>query len=116
MRKRAVNKHGFPVELESQIVSSILQWLAYNKILAYRINSGMIRTESGHMVKLAPAGFSDILAILKGGRVCMIECKRPGNRATAIQEFFMEGIRQQGGIAFVATSIADCQRELKSML
>jgi hypothetical protein len=99
---------------ESLIQAQILTYLKYNRILAYRINSGMIKTEAGGMVKLAPRGFADIVGVLPGGRALFIEVKTGKNKTTIYQDYFLEEVKKQGALAFVAYSIEDCEYQLKS--
>lgn len=98
---------------EQDIQNQILEYLHLRRIKAYRINSGMIRTEHGHMVKLAPKGFSDIVGVLAGGRALFIEVKMGNNKPTALQEMFLEEMREQGALAFVAWGIEDVKEALK---
>jgi hypothetical protein len=99
---------------ERVIQSQILDYLRFKRIVAFRINSGMIKTESGGMVKLAPRGFSDIVGVLPGGRALFIEVKTGKNKTTEFQEIFLEEMKNQGALAFVAYSIEDCDKYLKS--
>jgi hypothetical protein len=101
---------------ERQIQTVILQWLLLHGIKAYRINAGMLATGEGRakrMVRLAPAGFSDIVGVLpKTGRAVFIEVKRPKGKLTIWQEQFLREMKEQGAIAFVAYGVEDCEREL----
>ena len=101
---------------ERQIQTVILQWLLLHGIKAYRINAGMLATGEGRakrMVRLAPAGFSDIVVVLpKTGRAVFIEVKRPKGKLTIWQEQFLTEMRERGAIAFVAHGVEDCEREL----
>ena len=61
-------------------------------------------------------GMSDILGMTTdhyGGRLLAIECKRPSGRATADQVAFLETVRRNGGIAFIARSADDVLQELQ---
>lgn len=62
-------------------------------------------------------GVADILGILRDtGRFMAIEVKVPGNKPTPHQLQFIEDVKAHGGIAFVATSIEDVERELKQIV
>lgn len=96
---------------EHAIQSAILDYLALRGILAWRINSGMVKTEAGGMVRLAPAGFSDIAGIYNG-RFLAIEVKQPGKKPTAVQQAFLDAVTAAGGVAFVAHSLDDVMDRL----
>jgi hypothetical protein len=101
---------------ESAVQAQILQYLAFTGILAYRINSGMIKTDKGHLVRLAPAGCADIWGVIRGGRALFVECKSKGNKPTELQEHFLESMRKQGAVAFWADDLQTVIDQLKDML
>ena len=99
--------------LEKVVQSQILQYLGYSGIKAFRMNAGMIRVGEGrkqHMIRLAPAGFSDIFGVMKDGRALFIEVKAGKNKPTKLQELFLEEMRQQGAIAFWANSVEQVEK------
>ena len=61
-------------------------------------------------------GASDILGIYNG-KFLAIEVKTPQRRRSVSEEqhAFMERVKEEGGIAFVATSIEDVERELNEV-
>lgn len=59
-----------------------------------------------------PTGTPDIIACLDG-RFAAIEVKRPGATATVIQAAQMAAIRSAGGVAVVATSVAEAMAALQ---
>jgi len=60
-------------------------------------------------------GVSDILGILPNGRLLAIELKSATGRLTPEQKLFIEKIKLNGGIAFMARSIDDVKRELDGL-
>jgi hypothetical protein len=101
-------------------VRAILQYLGTRHILAWRINVGAVTAKahgfnaSDRFVRFSPKGMSDIIGVAKGGRFLAIEVKAPGGKPPTVwQRAFMEQVRKHDGIAFVATSVADVERELK---
>lgn len=52
------------------------------------------------------AGISDILACING-RFVAIELKQPGNKATALQLYFIENVKAAGGLGGVCYSWED---------
>ncbi len=57
-------------------------------------------------------GVSDILGILNDGRLLAIEVKTEKGRASPEQQLFIQKIKDRGGIAFVARSVYDVEKEL----
>jgi hypothetical protein len=96
------------VPLEKEVQAQIKQYLQLNGWLVLRLNSGAIPAEYKGKRRFIrfndQPGCSDLLA-LKDGVAAFIECKRPGKKATAEQESFLEEVRKHGGIAFVADSL-----------
>lgn len=100
-----------PVPTEHAIQTSILEYLNYSGHWALRVNSGQYAIDDGfhrrRFMKGAPAGTSDIVGCTKDGRFFAIECKRPGKKPTPQQEYFLDRIRDKGGITIVATCLED---------
>lgn len=67
------------------------------------------KTHGGPYVRV---GLPDIQACVQG-RYIGIECKLPGEKPTAAQLRVIEEIRSAGGVAFVAESFLDVERELR---
>jgi hypothetical protein len=104
---------------ERTIQAQILQYLGYRGIKAFRINAGMVPMGEGRnkrLIHLAPKGFSDIVAVLPGGRACFIEVKTAKGKTTPFQDIFLNDMREQGALAFVARSTEDVERELEVIL
>jgi hypothetical protein len=57
-------------------------------------------------------GVSDILGIMNDGRILAIEVKTEKGRASPEQQLFIQKIKDRGGIAFVARSVYDVEKEL----
>lgn len=103
-------------ETETSIVSAIREYLEMVGCIAVRINAGAIvvpgEGKSRRLYRGAPAGTSDILGCLPGGRFFALEAKRPGKKATLKQQAFLESVREIGGIAGVASSIEEAAEVL----
>jgi hypothetical protein len=102
------HKPAFP--LERNIQKACLQLLhQHPKVaFAYRINSGTFTEQnrdgsqryiSAHTMR----GMSDVCAVLRGGRACFFEIKRPGQRANPLQQAFIDRANAAGAIAAVVT-------------
>lgn len=91
---------------ESHIVHAILDWFAWNKILAWRNQSGAIKAEGGYYVKLGTKGMPDIIAI-HGGHPIGIECKTETGKQSPGQKEFAKKWEDAGGTYIIARSIED---------
>ena len=97
---------------EKELENSILEFLAYHKITAWKNNSTGIydprvqryRKKS----KYDRVGVSDILGVLPDGLFLAIEVKKNEKaRIRPSQKRFIEDVNQSKGVAFVAHSL-DC--------
>lgn len=94
---------------ETDIVRSILEYLSYRHVFAWRNNSGAVKYEGKGKTRFHRFGLkgsSDIIGVYKG-KFLAIEVKKPGGVVTDAQEDFLDTIRTNGGIAFVAYSVDD---------
>jgi hypothetical protein len=57
-------------------------------------------------------GVADIIGWRKGGQFFAIEVKSEKGRATPEQKQFIQDVKEDGGIAFIARSIDDVKREM----
>ena len=94
------------VPTETQLVKAILQLLQHHPkvALAWRTNTGAAKFGE-RFVRFGYPGVSDIIGMLKSGKLLAIEVKRPRQKPTEAQQRFLEAIGRHGGIAFVATSL-----------
>ena len=101
---------------ETQVLKTILEWLAYKKILCWRNQSGMliVGDKKKYAVKMGAKGTSDIVGCLPpDGRMLCIEIKRDKkSKVSPEQKVFIDKINSLGGLAFVATSVEEVEREL----
>ena len=74
-----------------------------------RIGAWHIKTH-GNM--FSRAGTPDILACVNG-RFVAIEVKRPGGVISELQKANIELIKKAGGVAFIAYSVEDVERNLQ---
>ena len=102
---------------ESEIQSSILQYLKFKKIAAWRNNNGSVYdpTSGRHRIKnkweKVCGDPVDILGVLPDGRFLAIEVKKDSKgKASKGQQEFLDTINQNGGIGFVAFSI-ECVKQ-----
>lgn len=107
---------------EKQIQSQIINYLNWNGFTVWRQNTGAMEQEykgTKRLVRFGKVGMADIIGLRKkDGKFIAVECKRPTSKNTLTQQqaMFLETIKISGGIAFMATSIADVERELTRYL
>ena len=97
---------------EGRIVAEILEYLRLRGIYAWRNNSGAVRA-NGRMVQYGKVGSSDIIGIMPDGRFLAIECKTDSGSLSEAQRLFIDVINKSQGLAFVARSVEDVEREMK---
>lgn len=101
---------------ESDIYSSILKYLEARGVIAYRVNSGAVRTQNGGFFRGAPAGHPDIVAILPpAGRLWYIEVKTATGKLSDHQRAFIERAEQAGALVTIARSIDDVEVVLQGV-
>ena len=77
-----------------------VQWVA-------RFNSGTFVSGDRYISSNSQSGMSDILGMLKGGRLFAIECKSRTGKIMPHQQEFLDLINDGGGLGFVARSVED---------
>lgn len=101
---------------EGDIKHSILDYLKAQGVYVWPTqNVGLFdptkkifRKPGAHFLK----GVADILGIMPDGRLLAIEVKIKGTYPSPAQKVFIDRINSKNGIAFVARSIEDVDREL----
>lgn len=94
---------------EQTLQNAIITYLQYRHYWVLRVNSGMIKTETGGMVKLAKPGVPDLLCI-KYGIATWIEVKLPGKHSTDIQKMRQEELRSVGCKVYEIHSLEEMQQ------
>jgi Holliday junction resolvase len=89
---------------EADLERDILDYLNY-------MGGCFFRTHDAKHRPCTP-GMPDIVGV-RNGQMWAIEVKRPGQKANMVQMDFLTRLRHCGAKAFVATSIADVQAEMK---
>jgi hypothetical protein len=95
--------------LEKEIQKQILSFLRKHPKVAWvaRFNSGTFVNDDRYITSNSQRGMSDILGMLKGGRLFAIECKSRTGRIQPHQQDFLDLINAGGGLGFVARSVED---------
>ena len=112
MIKKSTNK---PKISERDVVTQIKDGLSALGIYHWRNNTGFHSLSykgENRFVRYGKKGLPDILGVLPGGKFLGIECKAPGGKLSADQEFVINEIHNLGGVAFMATSWEDVETVL----
>lgn len=95
---------------EKEIQKSILDYLTYKKFIPIKFNNvGIFIKSTGSYIPPRNKGISDILACSPTGTFWAIEVKAGYNKPSPEQVAFIETIRKNKGIAFVAYSLQDVE-------
>ena len=100
--------------LKADSLAEVLQALRTDNAVAWvrRQNTGAAKV-GGRFIKLGWAGCTDLLGMMKDGRLLAVECKRPkGGKLSTEQAHFIAMVNQFGGCAFIATSAIDVFKNL----
>jgi len=101
---------------ENAVTNEIIEYLSWKGIYCWKNkNIATFDTKSKRFRRLGKyeiRGVSDILGIMKDGRMLCIECKTGYNKASDVQKEFIANINKSGGIAFVAYGIDDVEKAL----
>ncbi len=98
---------------EQCIQRQILEWLNWKHIFCWKVTTTgiYVKTRDTWIPNQAP-GVSDILGVLKDGRILAIEVKSPKGKVSPHQQVFLDRINENGGLAFVAHSIEEVEEQL----
>ena len=105
------------VQTETQITRAILTYLAACRVLAWRVNSRVVRMPGtggrDRLVRFGGlAGMPDIAGVLPGGRACFLEGKRVGEHPTVIQTHLMFRLAAAGALVRVVNCVEDVRQAL----
>src|SRR5687768_8866491 len=105
------------MQLEQQIQAAILALLRMHGIFCWKSNTTGVYDPTREMFRTNHyKGVSDIIGVMKGGRLIAVEVKRPGGKSSFEQQTFIDSINENGGLAFVAHSVDEVQEKLKDVL
>jgi hypothetical protein len=108
-----------PEPPEAAVLKAVKRALELHPRVAWveRLNSGagQIAFADGaksQWMRFAWRGAPDLLGQMVDGRILCVEAKRPSGRLRPDQEAFLNVVRCQGGVAFVARSVDDVKEQL----
>lgn len=100
---------------EAAALMEVLKALRHHPAIAWaeRQNTGAAQV-GGRFVRFGWRGCSDVIGMLKDGRLLAVEVKAPSGKLRAEQAEFLSLVRRFGGVAFVARNAADVLREISN--
>lgn len=119
MTSRAKRLHrGKPQPSESQVLRACLELLQrHPKIsFAWRANAGAMQNPRGQWVKFGFKGMPDLMAVTKSGKFLACEVKRPGERPTEEQLFFLYNVVPNTAYAYWTWDAAMLKRYLDQLV
>lgn len=96
---------------ETKVVSTCLDWLAKNRIMAWRNNTGALKVGDRY-VSFGSKGSSDIVGLLPSGRLLAVECKFGKGRQSPDQKIFQKMIEKNNGLYILVYSVDELERYL----
>lgn len=100
---------------EAAALAEVLKALRNHSAVAWieRQNSGMAKM-GWRFVRFGWKGCSDLLGMMRDGRLLAVECKAAKGKMRAEQAEFLSLVLRFGGVAFVAHDCRDVLRELSA--
>ena len=102
--------------LERDVLKAVLKFLSHHPKVAWccRVNSGMLQLDNDRFIRFnSKRGMADIIGMTTTGLFLACEVKREGAALMDHQRDFLNEVRANGGVAFVARSIDDAQEGLR---
>ncbi len=98
---------------EASALAEVLKVLRNHPAVAWceRQNTGAAKVGE-RFIRFGWRGCSDLLGMLKDGRLLAVECKAPKGRLRDEQTEFLSLVRRYGGVAFVARDCRDVMTAL----
>jgi hypothetical protein len=109
---------------ESDVIKVCREYLdAHPDVEVVRVHSGTAKRR-GHIMRLAPAGTSDFICCIRGGRYMGVEAKRSekakkhdnGQGTLAAQSAFARRVRELGGVVLTVSSVDELKTRLDELL
>jgi hypothetical protein len=101
---------------EAAALLEVLKVLRHHPAVAWceRQNTGAAKVGE-RFVRFGWRGCSDVIGMLKDGRLLAVEVKAPSGKLRAEQAEFLSLVRRFGGVAFVARNAANVFAELENV-
>lgn len=95
------------------LLKACLGWLQYQRVMAWKNNTGATSTAGGGFVRYGLPGSPDIIGVLPGGKFIGIEVKTGAGRLSELQAAFRIAVENAGGVYLVVRSLDDLDREVR---
>ncbi len=109
--------------LERDVLKAVWKYLAHHPRVAWvtRINSGTVMADFGadgvHPLRMNyKRGISDLIGMMKTGAFLAVEVKRQGASLMPHQRDFLNEVRRNNGVAFVARAVEDVEQNIDAPL
>jgi hypothetical protein len=79
-----------------------------------RMNSGVAKVGNRY-IRFGWTGCSDLLGMLRDGRILVVEVKSPSGKLRPAQAVFLDRVNAAGGVGFMARDLRDVHRCLQYM-
>jgi hypothetical protein len=79
-----------------------------------RMNSGVAKVGNRY-IRFGWTGCSDLLGMLRDGRILAVEVKSPSGKLRPAQAVFLDRVKAAGGVGFMARDLRDVHRCLQHM-
>ena len=101
---------------ESAALVEVLQTLRSHPSVDWceRMNSGVAKVGSRY-IRFGWTGCSDLLGMMRDGRILAVEVKSPSGKLRPAQAVFLERVTAAGGVGFMARDLRDVHRELNHL-
>jgi len=121
VRRETQAERAEPKRTEAQLQRLILDYLAAKGIMAFRMNTGAVKTE-GRFFRFGVPGMADVLAFPSQKKCPVaedliitptwIECKAPKGVQSALQKSFQQQVEREGHRYIVARTLEEVQEVL----
>lgn len=101
---------------EAAALLEVLKVLRHHPAVAWceRQNTGAAKVGE-RFIRFGWRGCSDLIGMMKDGRLLAVEVKAPSGKLRTEQAEFLSLVRRFGGVAFVARSLSDVMREISKV-
>lgn len=102
---------------EADVLKAVWKYLSHHPKVAWctRVNSGTWQHDDRYVRFNYKRGMADLIGMMKDGRFLACEVKAPDAQLMQHQADFLNEVRLNLGVAFVARGIDDAERELKEL-
>ena len=100
---------------EAAALVEVLKVLRNHPAVAWceRQNTGAAKVD-GRFIRFGWRGCSDLIGMMKDGRLLAVECKAPGGQLRPEQKEFLSLVRRFNGVGIVARNALDIIERLKT--